>query len=245
MRRWLFAAATVLLIAAVFAFVLRVRSGGEPPLAEDFPALAAPARLTVVSPSGAGDTDGDSPDESPQGELVSAALAGDADGVRELLAQGVSPSARSGDMTALHRASQAGALEVVDVLLAAGADLEAVSRSGQTALARAAFFGQPAAVDRLLEAGADPNAHAPPNNMTPLTALVFGWSIAVSGQVPTGMELRLNEGARLRIARALIEGGADPTLAPGLFSATTLSGSIGSDELTELLAGAVPSTERH
>ncbi len=58
------------------------------------------------------------------------------------------------DATALHAAAQAGHPEVVRVLLAAGAPLEALDDMRQTPLGRAAFYGRAATVEVLLAAGA-------------------------------------------------------------------------------------------
>jgi len=166
---------------------------------------------------------------------VAAALASDAERVRELLTDGVTANANSAGMSALHRAAQANAVDVLALLLEAGADTTVVDPSGGTPLGRAAFFGRPEATLLLLRAGADPNAYANPNNMTPLTAVVFGWMLASSGQTPPGMELAVDAEERLGVVRSLLDAGADLGIAPGTVSALMLASSIGNADLTALL----------
>ena len=180
-------------------------------------------------------------DETPESQLVAAAQAGDAARVAALLDEGVPANARSAGFPALHRAAQADSVAVLEMLVAAGADLEAVDRTGHTALARAAVFGRAAAVAFLLESGADPNAHAEPNDQTPLLALLFGWSL---GQSPNPAGIEANEEERLAAARALLAAGADPQLAPQLLSPVMMAASIGGQIHTLLLGGAADSPER-
>ena len=179
--------------------------------------------------------------ETPASQLVAAAQAGDAARVAALLDEGAPADARSAGFPALHRAAQADAVAVLEMLVAAGADLEAVDRTGHTALARAAVFGRAAAVAFLLESGADPNAHAEPNDQTPLLALLFGWSL---GQSPNPAGIEANEEERLAAARALLAAGADPQLAPQLLSPAMMAASIGGEIHTLLLGGAADSPER-
>ena len=104
--------------------------------------------------AGANGTPADPPDDSPAGRLVAAAREGDAALVRELLAEGVPADAESGGYVALHRAAANGSVAVLEVLLAAGANVEAVERVGSTPLSRAAIFGRADAVAVL--SSADP-----------------------------------------------------------------------------------------
>ena len=173
-------------------------------------------------------------DETPASQLVAAARAGDAPRVAALLDEGAPADARSSGFPALHRAAQADSVAVLEMLVAAGADLEAVDRTGHTALARAALFGRAAALTFLLESGADPDAHAEPNNQTPLLALLFGWSL---GQSPNPAGIEANEEERLAAARALLAAGADPQLAPQLLSPAMMAANIGG-EIHSLLLGS-------
>ena len=155
--------------------------------------------------------------------------------VGALLDEGVPPDAQSRGFPAIHRAAQADSLAALELLVAAGADLEALDRSGHTALARAALFGRAGAVSFLLESGADPNAHAEPNNQTPLLALLFGWSL---GQSPNPLGIEADEEERLTAARALLAAGADPQLAPGIVSPAMMAEGIGGEIRSLLLDGA-------
>jgi ankyrin repeat protein len=98
-------------------------------------------------------------------ELIEAASAGDAERVRALLAGGAPVDAADDQgRTALHHAVVATRLEVVDLLLGAGADVD--RRAGvrrQTPLALACSFlpwlgGSVRVLERLLDAGADAEA---------------------------------------------------------------------------------------
>ena len=244
-------ALAILLVVVVFAAirlgtVSPPSSGGVESLVadapDDAPGAAPRPPAVVVRPaagtpgagaSGANPAPADPPDDSPAGRLVAAAKEGDTARVRELLAEGVPADAESGGYVALHRAAESGSVAVLEVLFAAGADVEAVDRVGNTPLSRAAIFGRADAVSVLLEAGADPNAHAEPNNQTALLALLFGWSVGRSPN-PLGIEAREEE--RFAAARALLAAGADPHLAPGHIAPAMLAQGIGG-EIMALLAG--------
>lgn len=100
------------------------------------------------------------------GPLRDAAMAGDTETLRELLAEGADPD-EAGQATPLYFACQRGHLAAVEVLIAHGADvnrlapwggpLHAASRSGNTAI-----------VELLIGSGADPNLLGGENNRTPL-----------------------------------------------------------------------------
>ena len=243
-RRALFAAVLTALIVVVAFAVTRfgrvVPVGVEIGVADE-PApkpKEGPVSISVTRVPLVGNPDDEAADETPAGQLVAAATAGDVMRVGALLDEGVPPDATSRGFPAIHRAAQADSLAALELLVAAGADLEALDRSGHTALARAALFGRAGAVSFLLESGADPNAHAEPNNQTPLLGLLFGWSL---GQSPNPLGIEADEEERLTAARALLAAGANPQLAPGMISPAMMAESIGG-EIRSLLVGGASDT---
>ena len=86
---------------------------------------------------------------------------GDTSSLRSLLELGCQPNLTNdkGD-TLLILAAYHQHVEVVALLLAAGADLDRANDNGQTALASAVFRQNEDIVQRLLDAGADPDAGA-------------------------------------------------------------------------------------
>lgn len=103
--------------------------------------------------------------------VADAAQRGDVSAVRSLLRQGADVNAAQGDgMTALHWSALRGDIEISEVLIYAGANLEATTRvGGHTPLLVAARTGHPALVIALADAGADVSAHS----STGVTALHF------------------------------------------------------------------------
>ncbi|MSR36430.1 MAG: hypothetical protein EXR95_07275 [Gemmatimonadetes bacterium] len=96
----------------------------------------------------------------PDAPVAEAAMRGDVEAVRALINKGEDVNAAQGDgMTALHWAAENGNVEMAQVLVTAGAGLEAVTRRGfYTPLHVAAKAGRGAVVKALLDAGADANA---------------------------------------------------------------------------------------
>jgi ankyrin repeat protein len=85
--------------------------------------------------------------------------AGAAEAARALLAGGADPSARSENdfwVLPLHSAASGAHPEIVELLLAAGAEPDVRQRHGWTALQAAAQNGDARSLDALLTAGADP-----------------------------------------------------------------------------------------
>src|SRR5271156_5250635 len=86
--------------------------------------------------------------------LIEAAKSGDVSGVRALLAQHVPTTAVDADgSTALHYAVRAGNIEVVDLLIANGADVKAATRYNITPLSLASGNADAAIIERILKAG--------------------------------------------------------------------------------------------
>jgi len=97
--------------------------------------------------------------------LHDAAHSGDVQRLKELIASGIDPDARSGSgWTALHEAAIAGQTECVGLLLDAGANIEAMVMEegvcGTTGLALAIMNGRVDTVDLLIRRGADLNREA-------------------------------------------------------------------------------------
>jgi len=123
--------------------------------------------------------------------LIDAVKAGNRDAVRTLLKQ---PAAAlkpvEGDgTTALHWAARADDLEMVRLLLSAGADVSAATREGITPLSLAAVNGSARMTDVLLEAGANPNTVLPEGESILMTA-------ARTGR-PEVLEILLRHGAEI------------------------------------------------
>jgi ankyrin repeat protein len=89
-------------------------------------------------------------------ELRIAATNGDLRRVDELLKAKVNVNKQLGlpSNSVLNRAVEGGNPEVVEAVLKAGADLNAVGETGMTALMMAAFFGKPAIIEILIRHGA-------------------------------------------------------------------------------------------
>src|SRR5688572_19024731 len=91
--------------------------------------------------------------------LVTAAKSGDASAVRRLLQQRVDVDGSEPDGTAaLHWAVHGERVDIADLLIRAGAKVNAANRYGATPLWLAAVSGNAAMLQLLLEAGADANA---------------------------------------------------------------------------------------
>jgi ankyrin repeat protein len=122
--------------------------------------------------------------------LADAAERGDRVAVVALLAQGLDVNAKGVDgATALHRAVHADHLDMVDLLLKAGATATAADRYGVTPLYLACVNGNAPLIARLLDAGADPNAVDPAGETALMTAARTG--------VPAALRLLLGRGARV------------------------------------------------
>ena len=159
--------------------------------------------------------------------VADAAMDGDIEAVRALLTEGADVNAPQGDgMTALHWAAEAGDVEMVGMLLYAGANLQGVTRLGAyTPLHLASKAGKDRVVARLLEAGADPSAYTTTGDVTPLHFAAASGSVAtVEALLDHGAEVDVTESVRgqtplmlaagrnrVPVVQLLLDQGADPS----------------------------------
>lgn len=164
----------------------------------------------------------------PDSPVADAAMRGDVEAVRSLLAQGADVNEAQGDgMTALHWAARSRNASLTRFLLGAGADVGAGTRIGRyTPLHLAAQAGAGEVAELLLAAGADPSA-------------------ATEG---TGGAQPLHFAARAgdrRTVEALLAAGADPNAAETAWGQTPLifaaSAGRAASVRALLAAGADPS----
>ncbi len=160
--------------------------------------------------------------------VADAAMAGDIEAVRALLTNGADVNAPQGDgMTALHWAAEAGNVEMVGMLLYAGANVQGVTRLGDyTPLHLASKAGKEGVISQLLEAGADPSAPTSTGDVTPLHFAAASGSAAtvdalldhgadvnvqesVRGQTPLMLAAGLN---RIEVLQTLLGNDADPSI---------------------------------
>ena len=161
--------------------------------------------------------------------VADAAMRGDLDAVRSLLEEGSDVNAPHGDgMSALHWAARRGDARMADMLVAAGARLEAGTRIGAyTPLHLAARGGNSAAATLLIEAGAEVAAATVPGGARPLHLAAAAGNVAsvqaliAAGADPNAREFSHGQtplvfaaaGDRAEAITALLEAGADPELA--------------------------------
>ena len=174
--------------------------------------------------------------DAPESPVADAAMMGDVDVVRQLLREGADVNAAQGDgMSALHWAAERGSAELTEMLLYAGATVDAVTRIGRyTPLHIASRNGQAQVVSAVLSAGADVGARTDPGGTTALHLAATAGDASVIGLlVEAGAEVDAREAewqqtplifaaARNRIdaIHALLESGADPNLAAETFDLT-------------------------
>jgi uncharacterized protein len=160
--------------------------------------------------------------------VADAAMRGDRPAVDALLKQNVDINPPQGDgMTALHWAALRDDLDMVNLLLSAGASVKAATRNGAiTPLFLACGNGNPAILEGLLKAGAGANS-VNANGTTPLmTAASSGQPDAVKILLDHGADVKAKEAAngqtalmfaaalnRAAVIKLLIATGADPNVA--------------------------------
>jgi ankyrin len=126
--------------------------------------------------------------------LARAAERGDLARVRALLAAKVDVNApRVDGSTALHAAVHADRLDIVELLLTAGARASAANRLGVSALSIAAVNGNAAIIARLLDAGVDPNTADATGETVLMTASRTGVADAVRVLLARGARVDARE----------------------------------------------------
>ena len=144
----------------------------------------------VVSAFGAALTLGAARMPDTESPVADAVMRGDSARVRQLIKQGLDVNAAQADgMTALHWAAQRGDASGAQLLMYAGARVDAVTRNGNyTPLHLAARGGRASAVKALLAAGADVNA-------VTTTGAVSALHFASSNGDPATVTALLDKGA--------------------------------------------------
>lgn len=164
----------------------------------------------------------------PESPVADAAMNGNLEAVRELLKEGADVNLAQGDgMTGLHWAAEAGDLEMVGMLLEAGANVKGVTRIGDyTSLHIASEAGHGEVVRALLEAGADVEARRAFAGTTPLHLAAASGSVSsIDALVGFGADINAQEWeweqtplifaaslGRAEAVKMLLAKGADPSL---------------------------------
>lgn len=127
---------------------------------------------------------------TPPSGLVFAAQRGDVEDVKRRLAAGEDPNAfdPASMRTALHWAAKNNNVEVIDALVAGGADVRVVEKMGRPPISLAAESGSVAAIERLLKAKADPNARDEYGGSPVLWASGLGTPEAVKALLDAGAD---------------------------------------------------------
>jgi ankyrin repeat protein len=161
--------------------------------------------------------------------LLDAVKKGDVAAVRSLLASGADANTAQGDgLSVLHLAAQQGNVEIAQLLIARGANLEAKTRiGGYTPLHLASMSAQEAVVRALLSAKANPIAITTNTGVTPLhlAAKALGGEGAVQALLENGAPVDAPEfsagqtalmfaasAGRTGSVRALLAAKADPSI---------------------------------
>jgi ankyrin repeat protein len=164
----------------------------------------------------------------PEAPVADAAMRGDATEVRTLLRSGADVNAAQGDgMTALHWAAELDDAGMAEILLAAGANVRAVTRLGDYTPLHVAARARAGGVARaLLVGGADPEARTSTGGATPLHfAAESGAEDVVAALTEHGADVEATEGMWLQtplmfasaaghapVVTALLQAGADPAV---------------------------------
>lgn len=129
--------------------------------------------------------------------ILAAVRQGDPAAVRALIDRKVDVNAADVDSTtALHWAVYRDSLEIVDLLIGAGATAKTANRYGVTPISLAATNGNAAMIRRLLAAGADPNAASPGGETVLMSAARTGNVDALRVLLEVGADVNARENTR-------------------------------------------------
>ena len=143
--------------------------------------------------------------------IWTAAKNGDTEALKHYLSNGEGPNRLDPNfgVTPLSWAALEGRSEIVEILIAAGADVNGVNRDGATPLHAAAFMGQLELAKLLLENGADVGAKTH-NGDTPLDSAQANWqdTEAVTGLLQISLDSKEVKAGRAQVVELLREQGA-------------------------------------
>lgn len=130
-------------------------------------------------------------------QLIDAVKKADVKTARSLIAARVDVNATEVDgSTALHWAAQQDNPELVDLLLAAGANAKTATRYNVTPLSLACMNGNALIIERLLKAGADPNSTSEDGETALMTASLTGKIPAIKVLLANGAKVNTAEPTR-------------------------------------------------
>jgi uncharacterized protein len=125
--------------------------------------------------------------------LIDAVRSGNHAAVRTLATRSTVKATEADGMTALHWAVRGDDLDTVQLLLKAGANVNAANRYGVTPLSLAATNGSAAVARVLLKAGSNPNAAGPDGETILMIAARSGSADVVNALIERGVDVNASE----------------------------------------------------